>query len=94
MTFGSLLDRIRLYISTHTPAWGVTNRHKRACLYHIYFNSHARVGRDALMSSSSGAAADFNSHARVGRDKVAKTLDKHNLISTHTPAWGVTITPS
>ena len=34
---------------------------------------------------------NFNSHARVGRDlSVADFLD-YWLISTHTPAWGVTI---
>ena len=34
---------------------------------------------------------DFNSHARVGRDQqLLKSLNE-TCISTHTPAWGVTL---
>ena len=35
----------------------------------LYFNSHARVGRDGVISKLTGGQYDnFNSHARVGRD--------------------------
>ena len=34
------------YISTHTPAWGVTERRNILADGAGDFNSHARVGRD------------------------------------------------
>ena len=34
---------------------------------------------------------DFNSHARVGRDMQISSLTALHSISTHTPAWGVTV---
>ena len=33
---------------------------------------------------------DFNSHARVGRDADRAGTSTQHVISTHTPAWGVT----
>ena len=33
----------------------------------------------------------FNSHARVGRDPAADKRRPYAKISTHTPAWGVTL---
>ena len=48
------------------------------------------MGRDRSATEMIGIIGYFNSHARVGRDKaqLAKAYDL--LISTHTPAWGVT----
>ena len=34
---------------------------------------------------------NFNSHARVGRDTRFRIFLHQNVISTHTPAWGVTM---
>ena len=57
-----------------------------------YFNSHARVGRDAPSGLVYSKLANFNSHARVGRDGGAITTPGYvGDISTHTPAWGVTL---
>ena len=36
--------------------------------YSIYFNSHARVGRDEMLFTVFTGKLHFNSHARVGRD--------------------------
>ena len=78
-------------ISTHTPAWGVTNglevvRRKLGISTHtpawgVTYHVLLLVDEDYF---------NFNSHARVGRDK--KQADELALvyISTHTPAWGVT----
>ena len=48
-------------------------RHKRQHLllaYLIsYFNSHARIGRDAICKHMQKRCKNFNSHARVGRDQ-------------------------
>ena len=58
---------------------------------HLYFNSHARVGRDMFRVVAINSDTDFNSHARVGRDSRRNLLYIPPLgISTHTPAWGVT----
>ena len=55
------------------------------------FNSHARVGRDNDVLIDQNYSADFNSHARVGRDFEHLVLFFYaDVISTHTPAWGVT----
>ena len=35
----------------------------------INFNSHARVGRDAVQGWQDRVHRNFNSHARVGRDE-------------------------
>ena len=37
---------LNIYISTHTPAWGVTQRQERLENINQNFNSHARMGRD------------------------------------------------
>ena len=55
------------------------------------FNSHARVGRDGRASTAAISAGNFNSHARVGRDLGIPTKTVTPYISTHTPAWGVTL---
>ena len=78
-------------ISTHTPAWGVTNRPQDRARRIPDFNSHARVGRDIRNHEKRLELRNFNSHARVGRDQVKNALKKILEISTHTPAWGVTI---
>ena len=54
------------------------------------FNSHARVGRDLVGQTEKGDFWNFNSHARVGRDRAALSVRHKLVISTHTPAWGVT----
>ena len=36
-------------------------------------------------------SANFNSHARVGRDDITMIFSMMMKISTHTPAWGVTV---
>ena len=56
------------------------------------FNSHARVGRDDDAIDMKTDSENFNSHARVGRDKDLTTAAAYTIISTHTPAWGVTLT--
>ena len=43
---------------------------------------------------AAGADGDFNSHARVGRDRNAGVIEEPEMISTHTPAWGVTFLTS
>ena len=55
------------------------------------FNSHARVGRDLVGQTEKGDFWNFNSHARVGRDRAALSVRHKLVISTHTPAWGVTL---
>ena len=104
---------MRKQISTHTPAWGVTdgvvtksrpianfNSHARVGRDDSGFtlvpnpedfNSHARVGRDRWAESVRRKKTNFNSHARVGRDPAPAPIRLPAAISTHTPAWGVTI---
>ena len=77
-------------ISTHTPAWGVTVENNSDFIGGNNFNSHARVGRDQYRTDKFLKFVDFNSHARVGRDTSLLIFFLHLLISTHTPAWGVT----
>ena len=56
------------------------------------FNSHARVGRDPEDKKEEKVDENFNSHARVGRDVVTDlNVSATDAISTHTPAWGVTL---
>ena len=64
------LVEIREYlcISTHTPAWSVTDVGKVSPFCNNYFNSHARVERDFFCRVYGFLCFYFNSHARVGRD--------------------------
>ena len=48
------------------------------------------MGRDTNVQNTVELAMDFNSHARVGRDPVVYRVLQFVIISTHTPAWGVT----
>ena len=57
-------------ISTHTPAWGATHYDAGQKNGRKHFNSHARVGRDAVRDSKNAQVNNFNSHARVGRDVI------------------------
>ena len=73
--------RLRMppWISTHTPAWGVTVCTVDFFVHRHNFNSHARVGRDAVFVDENGVITDFNSHARVGRDAVF--VDENGVIT-------------
>ena len=55
-------------ISTHTLTWSVTLFHVLPFSFHLHFNSHAHVERDAPSLSQRRCARDFNSHAHVERD--------------------------
>ena len=57
----------------------------------IYFYSHAREGRDHHAERITAQKTDyFYSHAREGRDNANAQKTPVLLISTHTPARGVT----
>ena len=77
MTYNLRLIGLPYYISTHTPAWGVTVKLPFDSCRVYHFNSHARVGRDSSSVSSSLMILYFNSHARVGRDYVSLIGDSH-----------------
>ena len=72
--------RLRMppWISTHTPAWGVTVCTVDFFVHRHNFNSHARVGRDAVFVDENGVITDFNSHARVGRDEPGGRARDHD----------------
>ena len=57
-----------LFVSIHTPVWGVTLLHLTLPAVGQCFNPHARVGRDGKPLNSAITLACFNPHARVGRD--------------------------
>ena len=77
-------------ISTHTPVKGVTLQSfiRHSC--GVYFNSHAREGRDQYLNSRLFLQRHFNSHAREGRDEKYMLCYSRLQISTHTPVKGVT----
>ena len=54
------------------------------------FYSHAREGRDQYWDIARKQFADFYSHAREGRDNAGNLPAPCVIISTHTPARGVT----
>ena len=73
--------------SIRTPAWGVTAQ--TAFIFSLQnFNSHPRVGGDAVITPSSPTSTHFNSHPRVGGDFVCGLGLVVILISIRTPAWG------
>ena len=47
-----------------------------------------------VYKSFTAPTKNFNSHARVGRDACLLRTKPQCQISTHTPAWGVTIAPN
>ena len=58
-------------------------------LYHFY--SHAREGRDEAQKKGVVKIMNFYSHAREGRDEWGKIKGEiRDVMSTHTPARGVT----
>ena len=77
-------------ISTHTPARGVTRGSTDGTGAGRNFYSHAREGRDALLSTFTSDSINFYSHAREGRDEKIGNIESSMDISTHTPARGVT----
>ena len=78
-------------ISTHTPARGVTADLAEDVENCKNFYSHAREGRDLSGISDRLVTRNFYSHAREGRDHGnSKLIMMPMVISTHTPARGVT----
>ena len=77
------------FISTHTPARGVTKA-ATTHLANMNFYSHAREGRDNALGYVVNSFTDFYSHAREGRDFCGTLCVCTKIISTHTPARGVT----
>ena len=57
------------------------------------FNPHSRKGSDAILFRYSPYVENFNPHSRKGSDVQAQVMpfDTGHLISTHTPARGVTV---
>ena len=56
------------------------------------FNSRAREGRDTTADRNCRRRKSFNSRAREGRDRRRKKMREINLVSTHAPARGATVT--
>ena len=56
-----------------------------------YFNSHAHVERDEILSDCLNDGEDFNSHAHVERDAGEWAARGGIKISTHTLTWSVTV---
>ena len=77
-------------VSIHTPVWGVTICPKSNYPPLIGFNPHARVGRDCDIVDAATKVFSFNPHARVGRDIPLRRAQIENIVSIHTPVWGVT----
>ena len=77
-------------ISTHTPAWGVTRTVQGFQPCFLYFNSHARVGRD-FFALWRLALLVISTHTPAwGVTLYVTWRFPYKGISTHTPAWGVT----
>ena len=49
------------------------------------------MGRDNRLTTLQVRQCSFNPHARVGRDGEPLWAERHNLVSIHTPVWGVTL---
>ena len=79
-----------LPISTHTPARGVTDTNMLYLNHQRNFYSHAREGRDTPGGFPPAQILHFYSHAREGRDGASSSPNSQPVISTHTPARGVT----
>ena len=56
----------------------------------MHFYSHAREGRDTIYTVRRYGVENFYSHAREGRDIGMDENIAQEIISTHTPARGVT----
>ena len=56
--------RLRMppWISTHTPAWGVTVCTVDFFVHRHNFNSHARVGRDLVSTDNTPASSAISTH--------------------------------
>ena len=83
--------RQTVWISTHTPAWGVTF----VCIWNVPvsgISTHTPAwGVTQSRLPDHRPDHHFNSHARVGRDfRLMPDAVPNASISTHTPAWGVT----
>ena len=91
VTWRALVVRLRVrYFNSHARV-GRDVWRKAKDVADIHFNSHARVGRDSQQQVLPRYRQHFNSHARVGRDLAMPIVDcTCDMISTHTPAWGVT----
>ena len=78
------------YISTHTPARGVTNQAREKGEADQHFYSHAREGRD-IVDAILLYIFMISTHTPArGVTYYVFTTYKQHRISTHTPARGVT----
>ena len=59
--------------------------------YRTDFYSHARKGRDKFAEISGNQFRDLYSHTHMGHDQYFLAVQTASVISTHTPARGVTI---
>jgi len=80
----------RIYFNPHTRVgcdprlwWAQRQRPEN-------FNPHTRVGCDTSRDACVSGYMNFNPHTRVGCDGVVNRPRATDLISIHTPAWGVT----
>ena len=83
-------ERSTFHFNSHARV-GRDGNCDQVTLLHFDFNSHARVGRDMDDLLDRSRPIHFNSHARVGRDTMPRSMFVEQIISTHTPAWGVTL---
>ena len=54
------------------------------------FNPHSRMGSDQSVEAQTKSQMGFNPHSRMGSDIIRCTFDVVDIVSIHTPAWGVT----
>ena len=83
---------VKICISTHTLTWSVTTDPNSGTRSYGYFNSHAHVERDALLSPRFSPEMSFQLTRSRGAwhgERVNKYQGVH--ISTHTLTWSVTI---
>ena len=65
--YGSTL---KITISIHTPARGVTNARQKPVHFIVYFNPHSRKGSDNVYIRTTTKEKDFNPHSRKGSDSI------------------------
>ena len=90
VTYLSLILIHIVFVSIHTPVWGVTNEAAYSGSQGIV-SIHTPVwGVTPVSGLLEPTAECFNPHARVGRDVLYYCQVKTLLVSIHTPVWGVT----
>ena len=87
----SLWTLLFMFVSIHTPTWGVTFWIMHLVALTDSFNPHTYMRCDITNLTFYYSELCFNPHTYMRCDGKDRIIDDVQFVSIHTPTWGVTI---